>query len=203
MRTHTHTHMRTHTHTHAHTHTHTHAHTHTHTHVHAHTHSYTTSPGKDTFEVYLDQGDEETMRVQQELLDRNDGSFLFRYRLRNSYDMIALTVQLQNGDYVADSPYMIDFVMEDSCYCPRPPTEWFKTYQCANSEPQVGTYMHRERHRHTHREPQLHLLMSDLTTAPYSSDNQFGFGLLDKPRNASCEACCQLSIHAGPYATDS
>ena len=97
------------------------------------------------------------MRVQQELLDRNDGSFLFRYRLRNSYDMIALTVQLKSGDYVADSPYMIDFVMEDSCYCPRPPAEWFNTYQCAASEPQVGsahtstsTYMPTHKHIHTH-----------------------------------------------------
>ena len=97
------------------------------------------SPGKDAFEVYLDQGDEDRMRVQHELLDLNNGKFLFRYRLHNSYDMIALTVQLKNGDYVADSPYMIDFLMEEDCYCPRDWKEWFQTHQCPEHEPQVAS----------------------------------------------------------------
>lgn len=102
-----------------------------------HGNNFTVSPGKDAFQVYLDQGDEDRMRVQQELLDMNNGRFLFRYRLRNSYDMIALTVQLKNGDYVGDSPYMIDFLMEEDCYCPRDRKEWFETHQCPQHEPQI------------------------------------------------------------------
>ena len=79
------------------------------------------------------------MKVKDDFNYVGDGKYLYRFRLHNSYEAMALTVQTKkNGTFVADSPYMVDFALSDNCNCPRPFDEWAKTMQCSEVEPQVG-----------------------------------------------------------------
>ena len=69
------------------------------------TRSYTYSPGKDTFTLEITRrGDR--VRVWREILDRNDGSFIARYRFYESLSDILIEVK-HNGRHVAKSPYLI------------------------------------------------------------------------------------------------
>ena len=102
-------------------------------------HSFTTHPGQKTLKVFVDQGEEDIMKVKDDFNYVGDGKYLYRFRLHNSYEAMALTVQTKkNGTFVADSPYMVDFALSDNCNCPRPFDEWAKTMQCSEVEPQVG-----------------------------------------------------------------
>ena len=68
------------------------------------THSYTYSPGKETFTLGIN-GKHGRIRVWREILDRNDGTFMIRFRLYNSHRDISLEIK-HDGKHVARSPYI-------------------------------------------------------------------------------------------------
>ena len=46
------------------------------------------------------------MRVWPDLLDRNDGSYIARFRLMETYRDLTISVKFKN-EHVADSPYLV------------------------------------------------------------------------------------------------
>ena len=46
------------------------------------------------------------MRVWPDLLDRNDGSYIARFRLMETYQDLTISVKFKN-EHVADSPYLV------------------------------------------------------------------------------------------------
>lgn len=73
--------------------------------------SFTASPGASTFEVKITSLSEPFSRIWVQILDRQDGSFLVRYRMYASYTDLSIQVLLKNK-HVAKSPYMLK---GDSC----------------------------------------------------------------------------------------
>uniref|UniRef100_A0A8D0C0X0 Protein O-glucosyltransferase 3 n=1 Tax=Salvator merianae TaxID=96440 RepID=A0A8D0C0X0_SALMN len=73
------------------------------------------------------------------LLDRNDGSFLMRYRMYSSVRE-GLTVEVLYGDvHVAQSPYILKGpVYHEYCECPEENAQiWEKSHSCPLEEPQI------------------------------------------------------------------
>lgn len=68
--------------------------------------SFTTSPGANTFEVKITSLSEPFSRIWVQVLDRQDGSFLVRYRMYASYTDLSIQILLKNKD-VAKSPYIL------------------------------------------------------------------------------------------------
>ncbi|XP_070240357.1 protein O-glucosyltransferase 3 isoform X1 [Bos mutus] len=72
-------------------------------------------------------------------LDRNDGTFLMRYRM---YETVSkgLKIEVLYGDeHVAQSPYILKGpVYHEYCECPEEdPQAWQKTLSCPDKEPQI------------------------------------------------------------------
>lgn len=99
--------------------------------------NFTTSPGKETFEVKLTSS-EQFSRIWVQVLDRQDGSFLVRYRMYASYTELKIQVLL-NGKHVAKSPYILKGpVYHETCDCPEPNSAlWEKHMHCPTSFPQI------------------------------------------------------------------
>uniref|UniRef100_A0A8C0NL19 Protein O-glucosyltransferase 3 n=1 Tax=Canis lupus familiaris TaxID=9615 RepID=A0A8C0NL19_CANLF len=73
-------------------------------------------------------------------LDRNDGTFLVRYRI---YDTVSagLKIEVLYGDeHVAQSPYILKGpVYHEYCECPEEdPQAWQRTLSCPTKEPQIA-----------------------------------------------------------------
>ncbi|XP_030895483.1 protein O-glucosyltransferase 3 isoform X4 [Leptonychotes weddellii] len=73
-------------------------------------------------------------------LDRNDGTFLMRYRM---YETVSegLKIEVLYGDeHVAQSPYILKGpVYHEYCECPEEdPQAWQKTLSCPTKEPQIA-----------------------------------------------------------------
>lgn len=68
--------------------------------------SLTTSPGEKTFEVKIVSPLEHFTRIWIQVLDRQDGSFLVRYRMYASYTDLHVHVLLMD-QHVAESPYIL------------------------------------------------------------------------------------------------
>ncbi|XP_068170259.1 protein O-glucosyltransferase 3 [Antennarius striatus] len=101
----------------------------------------TVSPGRDTFKVKISPLDEtEHIRVHvPPPLDRQDGSFLVRYRLYRTVKN-GLKVEVLHQDVaVAKSPYTIPGpVYHEYCDCPRLDAPvWQRDMQCPAEEPQI------------------------------------------------------------------
>lgn len=69
-------------------------------------HSFTTSPGEKTFEVKIVAPVEQFTRIWIQVLDRQDGSFLVRYRMYATYTDLHVHVLLKNK-HVAKSPFIL------------------------------------------------------------------------------------------------
>ncbi|XP_069869643.1 protein O-glucosyltransferase 3 [Dipodomys merriami] len=98
-------------------------------------------PGQTLFRVVVKSlSSKELVRIQvPKLLDRNDGTFLVRYRL---YDTVneGLKIDVLYGDeHVAQSPYILKGpVYHEYCRCPEDPEAWQEVLSCPLEEPQIA-----------------------------------------------------------------
>lgn len=92
--------------------------------------SFTTSPGSDS--IFVDFADEEGSYagVQHEAFDRRDGSLVVRYRPFHSYKKLQISVKNAEGDLLGLSPYVLDQVNSENCFCPAPLDVFKKSFRC-------------------------------------------------------------------------
>lgn len=98
--------------------------------------NFTYTPGPQAFHVSVRPSGRQRGRIQVQLLDRHDGSFIVRYKLYQSYPGLIITVM--SGDkHVADSPYQLEGpVYAESCFCPEENTsDWLTEMMCPDSLP--------------------------------------------------------------------
>ncbi|KAG7331574.1 hypothetical protein KOW79_005543 [Hemibagrus wyckioides] len=100
--------------------------------------NFTTSPGANTFEVKITSPSEPFSRIWVQVLDRQDGSFLVRYRMYASYTDLNIQILLKTN-HVAKSPYVLKGpVYHESCNCPEPSGAlWEKHMHCPSSFSQI------------------------------------------------------------------
>ncbi|XP_012864931.1 PREDICTED: KDEL motif-containing protein 2 [Dipodomys ordii] len=97
--------------------------------------------GQTSFRVVVKSlSSKELVRIQvPKPLDRNDGTFLMRYRL---YDTVneGLKIDVLYGDeHVAQSPYILKGpVYHEYCRCPEDPEAWQEVLSCPLEEPQIA-----------------------------------------------------------------
>ncbi|KAM9768624.1 protein O-glucosyltransferase 3 isoform 1-T1 [Dama dama] len=98
-------------------------------------------PGQTLFRVVIKSlSPKEVVRIHvPKPLDRNDGTFLMRYRM---YETVSkgLKIEVLYGDeHVAQSPYILKGpVYHEYCECPEDdPQAWQKTLSCPDKEPQI------------------------------------------------------------------
>ncbi|KAG8584721.1 hypothetical protein GDO81_004741 [Engystomops pustulosus] len=102
----------------------------------------TASPGNKSFKVSIKSlSTKEFVRIHvPDPLDRNDGSFLMRYRMYGSAGE-GLVIEVRHHDqHVAHSPYILKGpVYHEYCDCPEEdPDIWQQTYSCPSSEEQIS-----------------------------------------------------------------
>ncbi|XP_067265858.1 protein O-glucosyltransferase 2 [Chanodichthys erythropterus] len=102
--------------------------------------NFTTSPGEKTFEVQITSPTDPYSRIWVQILDRNDGSFLVRYRMYASYTDLHIQILLKDK-LVGKSPYVLrGAVYHESCDCPEPSgTLWEKNMHCPASFSQIDS----------------------------------------------------------------
>ncbi|CAC5400399.1 Protein O-glucosyltransferase 3,Protein O-glucosyltransferase 2 [Mytilus coruscus] len=100
--------------------------------------SITRSLGDKAFDVTIIQVNGNRARVWVQLLDLQDGSYIVRYRLYESYPDIIINVKY-NEHNVAKSPYKLSgMVYHEKCYCPVNRIEkWFEVMGCPESYNQI------------------------------------------------------------------
>ncbi|KAM4700154.1 protein O-glucosyltransferase 3 [Discoglossus pictus] len=103
----------------------------------------TESPGSQSFKVAIRSlSPKEFIRIHvPDPLDRNDGSFLMRYRMYGSTSE-GLQIEVLHGNkHVAQSPYILKGpVYHEYCDCPEEdPQIWQETLSCPSDEPQITT----------------------------------------------------------------
>jgi len=96
----------------------------------------TSSAGKENLNVVYSSRDR--VRVWPDLLDRNDGSYIARFRLMETYQDLTISVKFKN-EHVADSPYLVKGqVYHEQCNCPEHDTnKWLSDMKCPNSFGQI------------------------------------------------------------------
>uniref|UniRef100_A0A8C9GCC0 Protein O-glucosyltransferase 3 n=1 Tax=Pavo cristatus TaxID=9049 RepID=A0A8C9GCC0_PAVCR len=98
-------------------------------------------PGRTQFKVVIKAlSPKETTRIYTpHPLDRNDGTFLMRYRMYGSVRK-GLKIEILYGDkHVAQSPYILKGpVYHEYCDCPEEDPEiWQNVFSCPSQEPQI------------------------------------------------------------------
>ncbi|XP_043928559.1 protein O-glucosyltransferase 3 [Protopterus annectens] len=108
--------------------------------------NFTQSPGSSAFTVAIKAlSSNEYVRIHvPNPLDRNDGSFLMRYRMYSSVTGGLKIDVLHQGKPVAQSPYILKGpVYHEYCDCPEEdPKVWVKTMSCPSKEPQISKDFH-------------------------------------------------------------
>ncbi|XP_044933474.1 protein O-glucosyltransferase 3 isoform X2 [Mustela putorius furo] len=99
-------------------------------------------PGQTLFKVVIKSlSPKELVRIHvPKPLDRNDGTFLMRYRMYETASE-GLKIEVLYGDeHVAQSPYILKGpVYHEYCECPEgDPQAWQKTLSCPTKEPQIA-----------------------------------------------------------------
>ncbi|KAL4687986.1 hypothetical protein H8957_004596 [Semnopithecus entellus] len=98
-------------------------------------------PGQTPFKVVVKSlSPKELVRIHvPKPLDRNDGTFLMRYRMYETVNE-GLKIEVLYGDeHVAQSPYILKGpVYHEYCECPEDPQAWQKTLSCPTKEPQIA-----------------------------------------------------------------
>ena len=92
--------------------------------------SFTTSP--DEGSIVIDYLNEEghLARVHDETFDRGDGSIAVRYRIFASHKKLFVHVLNSEREHIAASPYMLENVHPEDCFCPVPLDSFKTSYQC-------------------------------------------------------------------------
>ncbi|XP_077982312.1 protein O-glucosyltransferase 2-like [Glandiceps talaboti] len=95
--------------------------------------NFTYSPGPNAFSVTV-QPRNQRGRIWTQILDRNDGSFIVRFRMYTSYDNLEITVK-SGSVLVAKSPYILQgHIYHETCYCPTEDDDaWQKDLLCNTS----------------------------------------------------------------------
>lgn len=98
----------------------------------------TTSPGEKTFEVNIVSPVEQFTRIWVQVLDRQDGSFIVRYRMYATYTNLHIHI-MHKDKHVAKSPYTLKGpVYHEGCNCPQlSGAVWEKHMKCPESFPQI------------------------------------------------------------------
>lgn len=104
--------------------------------------NFTSSPGSNPFKVVIKAlSSKEYIRIHvPDPLDRNDGSFLMRYRMYGSANEGLLIEVLHQDKHVAQSPYLLKGpVYHEYCDCPEEdPDIWQQSLSCPTSEAQIS-----------------------------------------------------------------
>ncbi|TRY91845.1 hypothetical protein DNTS_027194 [Danionella cerebrum] len=102
--------------------------------------NFTVSPGEKTFEVKITSPTDTYARIWIQILDRNDGSFLVRYRMYASYTDLHIDVLFEDK-LVGKSPYVLKgAVYHELCDCPELDGElWEMNMHCPASFPQIDS----------------------------------------------------------------
>ncbi|XP_040832833.1 protein O-glucosyltransferase 3 isoform X3 [Ochotona curzoniae] len=99
-------------------------------------------PGETLFKVVVKSlSPKELVRIHvPKPLDRNDGTFLVRYRMYETVSEGLRIEVLYDGEHVAQSPYILKGpVYHEYCECPEEePHVWQKTLSCPTEEPQIA-----------------------------------------------------------------
>ncbi|XP_036283196.1 protein O-glucosyltransferase 3 [Pipistrellus kuhlii] len=99
-------------------------------------------PGPAQFKVVVKSlSPKELVRIHvPKPLDRNDGTFLIRYRMYESVNEGLKIEVLYGDDHVAQSPYILKGpVYHEYCACPQEdPQAWLQTLSCPTEEPQIA-----------------------------------------------------------------
>lgn len=100
--------------------------------------NFTTSAGAKPFRVILSTVKGDHVLYSIDILDRQDGSYIVRYRLHRSYKDLIITVTYKNKN-VGSSPYTLQgYVYNDKCNCPALSfSKWLKTMGCPSSYKQI------------------------------------------------------------------
>ncbi|XP_065186342.1 protein O-glucosyltransferase 2-like [Sycon ciliatum] len=92
--------------------------------------NFTASPGaKSIFVDFLDGTDTHT-GVHYEVFDRRDGSLAVRYRLYRSYKQLRIVVRNVENEWIGSSPYILDSVESENCFCPAPLDAFKMSFRC-------------------------------------------------------------------------
>ncbi|XP_057624750.1 protein O-glucosyltransferase 3 [Chionomys nivalis] len=98
-------------------------------------------PGQTQFKVVVKSlSPKESARIYvPKPLDRNDGTFLVRYRMHETVHEGLKVEVLYGGEHVAQSPYILKGpVYHEYCDCPEEdPQAWQETLSCPDMEPQI------------------------------------------------------------------
>ncbi|CAH2225322.1 KDEL motif-containing 2 [Pelobates cultripes] len=105
-------------------------------------HNFTSSPGAKIFKVTIKAlSSNEYIRIHvPDPLDRNDGSYVMRYRMYGSVTE-GLIIEVLHGDkHVAQSPYILKGpVYHEYCDCPEEDSHiWQQTLSCPSKETQIS-----------------------------------------------------------------
>ncbi|XP_055128995.1 protein O-glucosyltransferase 3 isoform X2 [Symphalangus syndactylus] len=98
-------------------------------------------PGQTPFKVVVKSlSPKELVRIHvPKPLDRNDGTFLMRYRMYETVDEGLKIEVLYGNEHVAQSPYILKGpVYHEYCECPEDSQVWQKTLSCPTKEPQIA-----------------------------------------------------------------
>uniref|UniRef100_A0A4W3H3N6 Protein O-glucosyltransferase 2 n=3 Tax=Callorhinchus milii TaxID=7868 RepID=A0A4W3H3N6_CALMI len=100
--------------------------------------NFTSSPGENIFTVNIYSPGELYTRIWVQVLDRNDGSFLVRYKMYASYTELVIQIQAQE-EHVDHSPYFMKGPLyHESCDCPQEDAaKWYKDMHCPQSFAQI------------------------------------------------------------------
>ncbi|XP_074644938.1 protein O-glucosyltransferase 2-like [Tubulanus polymorphus] len=101
----------------------------------------TESVGKDAFVFTIEEkfSSGDSVGIWTQVLDRQDGSYIARYRLYGSMNDLVLKVKHQ-GKHVAGSPYLLSGSLHGSnCDCPEPDIDkWSRNLHCPQSFKQIA-----------------------------------------------------------------
>lgn len=92
------------------------------------------------FKINIYQNSEKiSARAHVEILDRQDGSFIVRYRLYDSYENLYISIKNRLNEHISQSPYFLNGVLNhDNCDCPDTDLEeWFKFMNCNETYPRI------------------------------------------------------------------
>ncbi len=79
------------------------------------------------------------LNVPLEILNRNDGSYIVRYRLNDNYENMIINIMTKDGLHIAKSPYFLKGVLTaENCDCPQADlNKWYQSIQCNQTYTQI------------------------------------------------------------------
>uniref|UniRef100_A0A8C6UZK6 Protein O-glucosyltransferase 2 n=1 Tax=Neogobius melanostomus TaxID=47308 RepID=A0A8C6UZK6_9GOBI len=96
--------------------------------------NFTTSPGEKAFEVNIVSPTEQFTRIWVQVLDRQDGSFVVRYRMYATYPDLHIHILHKNKPVC----FCLGPVYHEGCNCPQPSGDlWEKHMKCPGSFAQI------------------------------------------------------------------